>query len=54
MREIEEKILNICKRNDLSIFPNIRENVMIILESAEPTKEENLKPLISMMNISMR
>ncbi len=40
MREIEEKIIRICKDNDLLVVPNIRDNVMQIIESAEPSKEE--------------
>lgn len=43
MKELEIKIEEICKKYDLPIFPNIRDNVMIILESAEPTKEEKLE-----------
>ena len=43
MREIEEKIADICKRNDLHVFPNIRANVLLILESAEPSKGEKLE-----------
>ncbi len=43
MREIEEKIVRICKDNDLTVVPNIRDNVMRIIESAEPSKQEKLK-----------
>ena len=43
MLEIEAKIKEICKKYDLPIFPNIRDNVMSIIESAEPTKEEKLE-----------
>lgn len=40
MRGIEEKIIRICKNNDLPVVPNIRDNVMRIIESAEPSKQE--------------
>lgn len=43
MQELEIKIEAICKKYDLPIFPNIRDNVMTIIESAEPTKEEKLE-----------
>lgn len=43
MRTIEEKIISICKKNDLSVFPNIRNNVMTIIESAQPSEEEKLE-----------
>lgn len=43
MKELEIKIEALCKEYDLPIFPNIRDNVMTIIESAEPTKEEKLE-----------
>lgn len=43
MRTIEEKIISICKENDLSVQANIRANVMTILESAQPSKKEKLE-----------
>lgn len=43
MKKIEEKIIRICKENDLPVVPNIRDNVMRIIESAEPSKEEKLE-----------
>lgn len=43
MKTIEEKIINICKENDLPVLPNIRNNVMTIIESAQPSKKEKLE-----------
>ena len=43
MKELEVKIEALCKKYDLPIFPNIRDNVMTILESAEPSGEEKLQ-----------
>lgn len=43
MRTIEEKIISICKENDLPVLPNIRNNVITIIESAQPSKEEKLE-----------
>lgn len=43
MSTIEEKIISICKANDLSVQPNIRANVMTIIESAQPSYEEKVK-----------
>lgn len=43
MLEIEAKIQAICKKYDLPIFPNIRDNVMRIIESAEPSRAEKLE-----------
>jgi hypothetical protein len=42
MSEIEKKIENTCKKYNLPIFPNIRDNLMDIIESAEPSSEEKL------------
>lgn len=42
MLDAREKIEAICKEYDLPIFENPRDNVMVILESAEPSKEDKL------------
>lgn len=43
MLEIEAKIKEICKKYELTTFPNIRDNVMNILASAEPSDEDKLE-----------
>jgi hypothetical protein len=43
MKELETKIEAICKKYDLITFPNIRDNVMTIIASAEPSDEEKLE-----------
>lgn len=42
MNEARAKIEAICKEYDLPVFENPRDNVMVILESAEPSKEDKL------------
>lgn len=39
----EEKVIELCKKYDLPFFQNIRDNVMTIIESAEPSNEDKLK-----------
>ncbi len=43
MKELEIKIEAICEKYDLPIFPNIRDSVMNILVSAEPSDEDKLE-----------
>ena len=43
MKEIEIKIETLCKKYDLTTFPNVRDNVMNILASAEPSDEDKLE-----------
>ena len=43
MKEFEVKIECICKKYDLPVFQNIRDNVMSIIESAEPSGNEKLE-----------
>lgn len=43
MQELEIKIKALCKKYDLTTFPNVRDNVMNILASAEPSDEDKLE-----------
>ena len=40
-KRIEEK----CKKYDLPVFENPRDNMMILLEAAEPSNEDKLEVL---------
>lgn len=42
MTDPKTKIEALCKEYDLPVFKNPRDNVMVILESAEPSKEDKL------------
>jgi len=42
MKEYEERIEAICNKYDLSVFPNVADNVFHIIESAEPSDEDKL------------
>lgn len=41
----EKRIEAICKKYDLPVFQNLRDNFMMIIQSTEPTKAEKWEAL---------